>query len=508
MTRLTRLFSTRRFFAFNLALVSLIVGFTAATFLNFSCASQIPGDGSSVYAQDASASTASLQPLLNLQSSFRQVADAVLPVVVTIDVKQVRTVTMPSSPFDFRNPRDQGDRELEIPSTGSGIIIRQTGDTVYVATNNHVVADANTIEVVLQDGSKHEAALVGRDERTDLALVSFSSKERLPVATLGDSDALHVGDWVLAVGSPFGFESTVTAGIISATGRKPVSGTVITADFTDYLQTDAAINPGNSGGALVNIRGEVIGINSWIASRTGAYAGLGFAVPINKAKRTIDDFIQHGKAIYGWLGVQITEPTTYPGLAEDLRVEEGRGAFVQSVFRKSPADNSGILPGDVVVRIGNDDVRDSGHLTQIVGTLPPGTVLDFTVIRAGREQTLRVKLEQRDTEKNIQGARGDVWPGVAGFPATAEVNATLQGLGMNIELSLPPDNKGYIVAYVEPGSPAALAGVQSFDIITAINGSALGGAREFYEVLNGSRARSLELTVWRNGEETTLTMER
>ena len=516
MKRITRLFSSGRLFAFNLALVSLIVGFAAASLLSFSCSTGIPGEGNTVYAQDSTVSTAAVQPLLDLQNSFREVARIALPVVVKIDVKEVRTVTVPSSPFDFFNPAPRGQnppqqREQEIPSTGSGVIVRQDGDTVYVATNNHVVAGANTIEIVLFDGRSFDAELVGRDERTDLAVVSFQSKERLPVIRLGDSEALQVGDWVLAVGSPFGFESTVTAGIVSATGRRPGAGTSITTDFTDYIQTDAAINPGNSGGALVNLRGELIGINTWIASQTGGYAGLGFAVPVNKAKKAIDDFIEHGQAIYGWLGVQIIEPANYPGLAEDLGVPEDAGAMVQSIFRKSPADTSGIRPGDVVIRIGDEEIRDSSHLTQIVGGRPPGTVLDFTVIRAGREQTLRVKLDKRESEANISNARATVWPGVVGFPVRADTNETLKSMGMDGDLDLPPSSEGYIVAFVERDSPMAAAGVLPFDIITAVGDEPIKGAQSFYGVLGDARSRarsrSIELTVRRGGEEVSLTVE-
>ena len=265
---MSRLFGSKRFFVINLALVSMIVGFVLATLLNFSCTDTKSGEsGPTVYAQDSSQADKEIGSLESFQYSFRQVAGQALPVVVEINVVEVVRQTGPGfdSPWEFffgPSPR-QGEDEEEFrqPGLGSGVIVQRDGKKAYVVTNNHVVGSADEISVRLHDGREYEARIVGKDPRTDLSLVVFETNEEVPVARLGDSDSLQVGDWALAVGNPFGFESTVTAGIISALGRRPERGTQI-ASFTDYIQTDAAINPGNSGGPLVDLDGRVIGINS------------------------------------------------------------------------------------------------------------------------------------------------------------------------------------------------------------------------------------------------------
>ncbi|MEW5814884.1 MAG: trypsin-like peptidase domain-containing protein, partial [Spirochaetota bacterium] len=247
-----------------------------------------------------------------LQNSFREIAAKVLPVVVEVDVVDVLKQNAPqfSSPFDFffspRQDENQNPQEREYKryGLGSGVMIRKIGDKVYVLTNNHVVGQAEEIKVKLEDRRQFKAKIVGKDEKKDLALIVFETKENVPIAEMGDSSRLKVGDWVLAVGNPLGFESTVTAGIVSAVGRKSQLGSDV-ATFTDYIQTDAAINQGNSGGALVNLAGQVVGLNTWIASPSGGSIGIGFAIPINNAKKAIEDFISQGRIEYGWLGINI-----------------------------------------------------------------------------------------------------------------------------------------------------------------------------------------------------------
>ena len=229
----------------------------------------------------------------SFQQQFRTVASQTLPVVVEVNVVNRVTQRVGDSPLDFffGNPRGgQQEREFEQPGMGSGVIVARDGTAVYVLTNHHVAGEADEIELVLSDGRSFEAEIVGSDALMDLALVTFETREEVPIAPLGDSSALMAGDWVFAVGNPLGFESTVTSGIISAVGRRPAVGSQISG-LTDYIQTDAAINQGNSGGALVNLAGEVVGVNTWIASQSGGSIGLGFAIPINNAKRAIDEFI-------------------------------------------------------------------------------------------------------------------------------------------------------------------------------------------------------------------------
>ncbi|TVR30930.1 MAG: Do family serine endopeptidase [Spirochaetaceae bacterium] len=411
--------------------------------------------------------------------SFRGVAQEVLPVVVEVNTVEVIRQTVPRfpSPWDFfgpRQPQQPEEREFRRPGLGSGVIVRRDGSTVYVLTNNHVVGDAREIGLKLYDGREYEAEIVGKDSRTDLALVRFETRDEVPIARLGDSDSLYVGDWVLAVGNPLGFESTVTAGIVSALGRRPQPGSPI-AGFTDYIQTDASINPGNSGGALADVHGNIVGINTWIASRSGGSVGLGFAIPINNARRAIDDFIEQGRIVYGWLGVSIQDvrPQSMPGLAADLGIEAQDGALVINVHRDSPAARGGIRPGDFVTRIDNRPVSDSTEMTRIVGNIAPGRRADFAIIRAGRQQTLSVTLDRRGTEDEVAAPSG-MWPGMAIVPLTESMREARE-----IDEAI----EGVLVASVLQDGPAAISGIRNGDVVTQVNGTLVHSARDFYRAL-------------------------
>ena len=427
--------------------------------------------------------------------SFREVAAEVLPTVVEINTVEVVRRSTPRfrSPFDFffgpRPGPGTEEQEFRRPGLGSGVIVRQDGRDVYVLTNNHVVGDATEISVRLSDGREFDADLVGKDSRTDLALVTFATREDVPIARLGDSDSLYVGDWVLAIGNPLGFESTVTAGIVSALGREPQPGSPI-AGFTDYIQTDASINPGNSGGALVNLSGEVVGINTWIASRGGGSVGLGFAIPANNARRAVDDFIAEGRIVYGWLGVSIEDPTDarLPGVASSLGVEGRDGALVLNVHRDSPATRAGIRPGDYIVSVDGRPVADSQALTRIVGNLPPGRRTEFRVIRQGAEQVLSVRLEQRGTEEEVGGA-DNLWPGIAAIALTADIRERGE---------IPDEVDGVLAAAVVSDSPADQAGLRRGDIITMVNRVSVDTVAGFYEALNEIEG-TVDIRVYREG---------
>ncbi|HUI72613.1 MAG TPA: trypsin-like peptidase domain-containing protein, partial [Spirochaetia bacterium] len=361
--------------------------------------------------------------LETIQYSFREVAKKVLPVVVEIDVTEVvKQQTPMQSPFDwfFNQPPGGGrggERQFRRSGLGSGILVKKGGGTYYVLTNNHVVDSATNISVKLSDQRVFKAKVVGTDPRKDLAVVSFDSRDSVPVADLGDSNDIQVGDIVLAVGNPLGFENTITMGIVSALGRRGPSGQV--AQNTDYIQTDAAINQGNSGGALVNVKGEVVGINTWIAAPTGGNVGLGFAIPVNNAKKAIDDFISKGKVEYGWLGVmpddiQAADPNndSYPGVARDLSVAGVKGTLVINVYRNSPADKSGMLPGDYITRVNGQDIPDRDHLIQAVGDLPAGRSYDFEIIRYGEKVRLPIRLGVRPDDTSEVTSYKYLWPGV------------------------------------------------------------------------------------------------
>ncbi len=431
-------------------------------------------------------SLASAQPLAGAdveileayQANLRDVAGVTLPVVVELEVVErveVPVRNMPS-PFEFffgrpdGNERDDEPRRFEQRGIGSGIIVRRDGDTIYVLTNDHVAGDADRIRLRLYDGREFTGTLVGADPNKDLALVSFETDEEIPIAVLGDSDEVQVGDLVMAVGNPLGFESTVTSGMVSAIGREAPRVNNQTM-LTDYIQTDAAINRGNSGGALVNIRGEVVGINTWIASQTGGSIGLGFAIPVNNAKRAIDQFISSGRVEYGWLGVNMADPPESP--SDSLRESYG-GAFVFSVFDGSPAEEAGILPGDVITRVNRTDIDDSNDLLQAVSDLEPGTRARFTVNRYGRPRTITVSAGTRpERGSELSG----LWPGLSVVEISDEIRE-------NMDLSARDGD--IIIGRITPESPAAVAGLRSGDIVTRVNGESVETLADFYRAMNES----------------------
>jgi serine protease Do len=439
--------------------------------------------------------------LQSIQSAFRQVAQKVLPVVVEIDVTEVIKQRLPQLelPFDwfFGQPQPNGgERSFRQSGLGSGILVRKIGNVVYVLTNNHVVKDATDVSVKLNDGRIYKAKVVGKDPRKDVALVSFETGDTVSLADLGDSNSLEVGDIVFAVGNPLGFASSVTMGIVSALGRQAPSGDVAT--YTDYIQTDAPINQGNSGGALVNIRGQVIGMNTWIAAPSGGNVGLGFAIPINNARRPVDDFIARGRVEYGWLGVQIGDiQDSGPSLsvAGDLKVEGAKGAFIWNLYKGSPADKAGLLPGDFVTKVNGKNIHDSGELTQIIGALHAGELQEFTVVRYGSPLTIQVTIGRRDDQDKVAQPK-NLWPGLTAFPLTEEVRQ---------DQSIPRGVRGVIVADIsDQNTPAAVAGIQAGDIITTINGRSVSTMMEYYKALNDASRRTVSFRILRDGKDITI----
>ncbi len=428
-----------------------------------------------------------------LQNAFRDVSEEVLPVVVELQTVNV-VETRPSNSYQFFfgwpfGNREQNDEEtpqppeFRQPGLGSGVLVEKRRNTYYVLTNNHVIEEADEIKVVLNDGREYDADLVGGDALKDLALVKFTTREDLPLAKLGNSDDLFVGEWVLAIGNPYGFESTVTSGIVSAIGRNGVAG----QGFTDYIQTDAAINQGNSGGALVNLDGEVVGINTWIASRSGGNVGLGFAIPIDNAKSAITDFIERGSVQYGWLGVNMGDPS--PMLLEDMNLEGRSGAFVFNVYKDSPAMDAGVRPGDLIVSVGGRDIADSNGLTRAVATLEPGSRSRFDVIRDGRELALDVRLGTRDPEVSARD-RQDVWPGFTVATLTPELRQ---------RLDLPRNAGNIIIGAVTERSPAAVTGLKGGDVIKSVNGQNVRDLKDFYRRINDQDR--MEIVILRQGYE-------
>jgi len=498
MSLLKRLYS-RNFFVLNLVLVGAIFGFALA-FAGFSFGAH---HGQAVRAESpaplASASSGSaIASALAVQDAFRSIADNVLPAIVELDVTE-NVAPQQASPSDqmpfrffFGQPQDNGNGQppgdMQTKGLGSGIIVRRDGNTVYVLTNNHVAGDATSITAVLSDGREFKAQLVGHDDRLDLALVKFETSDKnITIATLGDSSALHVGDWAIAIGSPFGYVSSMTVGIVSALGRSGGPD----GNISDFIQTDASINKGNSGGALVNIKGEVVGINTWIASPTGTSVGLGFSIPINNAKKAIDDFITMKHIEYGWLGVSLRELDH--ATATDLGVDGQKGAFVAHVFNGSPAAKAGFLPGDYIVGIGGQDVKDQADVVRVVGDLSVGKNAGFRVIRDGTTIELTAHIEARDPK--IAANDGNLFPGID------VISLDSQDLDQS---KMPKGVAGVFVANVVPKSMASVAGLNPGDIITAMNGAGVKNVRDFYRQLNNPKAKNISITVNRDGQSVTL----
>lgn len=492
----TRKLYSRNFFIANLVILGIVIGFALAFMFRAQPQAGVAASLPVVQAESPAMvpgpdTEAALAQAEAVQNAFRYIAKSVLPAVVEIDVieggqKTTDKNQTPQFPFDFFFGPDSSPEQYPQEGLGSGVIVRRTGKTVYVLTNHHVAGNATKITVKLSDGREYDAKLVGTDERKDIALVKFETDDAdIVIARLGDSSKLQVGDWAIALGSPFGYVSSVTTGIISALGRRGGPE----GNINDFIQTDAAINKGNSGGALANIRGEVIGINTWIASPTGGSVGLGFAIPINNVKEAIDDFIAHGSIKYGWLGVSLSEIAKDKASAKELGIEGKKGALVGHVFIDGPADKAGILPGDFITAVNGKAVETTEDLVRLVGDLKAGTTARFDLIRRGSPLTISAKIDLRD--KNIAGNNANIFPG-----------ATLISLKSDsvTKKDLPAGIKGALIVDVLARSPAASMGLRAGDIVTRINGKPVSDLREFYEVLAKERHNRLVFTVNRDGQ--------
>ncbi len=348
---------------------------------------------------------------------------------------------------------------------GSGFIISGDG---YILTNAHVVDNATEVSVRLTDRREYSATVVGVDERTDVAVLKIEA-EGLPMVRLGDPDSVKVGEWVVAIGSPFGFDNSVTAGIVSAKARSLPGDSL-----TPFIQTDVAVNPGNSGGPLFNLQGEVVGINSQIYSRTGGYQGVSFAIPIDLAVHVKDQLVATGRVERGKIGVTIQEVNQ--ALADSFGLERPRGALVSSVESKGPADDAGMKPGDVILAVGGEPVERSGEVPSIVAAIKPGTKTEITIWRDRKERTLEVKVGELETEQ-VAAARDD------GGSEGGRLGLAVRPLDP-VERQ-QADTEGTLLV-LDVDGPAALAGVEPGDIVIAVNGRAVNSARELRAEVEGS----------------------
>ncbi|HUI35549.1 MAG TPA: DegQ family serine endoprotease [Stellaceae bacterium] len=417
------------------------------------------------------------------QQSFAPLVKRVLPAVVNISVTEAANPDQMSeqlpqqfrgSPFDdmLRRFFDQqqgedqpyshrfgDDAETKQIALGSGFIIDPEG---HIVTNNHVVGDASKVEVTLQDGTKYTAKIIGRDKRSDLAVLKIDADKPLPYVTFGDSDRAEIGDWVVAVGNPFGLGGTVTAGVVSARGRDIHAG-----GFDDFLQIDAPINRGNSGGPTFDLNGNVIGINTAIYSPNGGSVGIGFAVPSNAAQKIVAALEAHGKVERGWLGVQIQEVT--PAIASSLGLGNARGALVAVVSPNSPGAKAGLKQGDVILAFNGTGVAKLHDLPRAVAAAAPGSAATLTLWRDGHETTVDVSVGEMPDNPQVAAAGQDNQPGddthadAMGMHLSSLTNAVRQ------ELHLGHEVNGVLITRVDNGSVADNLGLSRGDIIVSIN---------------------------------------
>jgi serine protease Do len=419
--------------------------------------------------------------------SFTGIAKKAIPTVVFIKVEKSIETGRPGRPFEFNNPFDQFNeeffrrffgpqfprqerpREYKQMGMGSGFIFSDEG---YIFTNHHVVGDADKITVRLADGREFDAKVSGSDPKSDLAIIKIDGVEDLPVLPLGNSDDLEVGEWVMAVGNPFGLSHTLTVGVVSAKGRTTVGIT----DYEDFIQTDAAINPGNSGGPLINLKGEAIGINSAIFSKSGGYMGIGFAIPINMVKNIKDQLITHGEVSRGYLGVGIQDLDK--DLVESFGLSGTEGVLVAEVAKDSPAAKAGIRQGDVIVEFNGNKVKDVGQFRNMVSLTLPETKVKLTVITDGKKKVLTATLEALDKAQISRAVESKIMNKL-GFTVQDLSKEMANRFGYNTL-------QGVLISQVVPGSPAHLAGIQPGLLILEVNRRKVKNAKDFNTALADS----------------------
>jgi serine protease Do len=500
-----------------LTISGLVVGVVAAVAAAMLLAAPAKGAAPS---ETAPAVQAALPSADALSSAFERVADQASPAVVFIEVEK-EMKGMPASFFgpgtEQGDPGDffrhfffgpgqgfgpqsgpgfgpQGGQERGMPhgmpmpmGQGSGFVISPDG---YIVTNHHVVGDADHVRVTLSDGRKFDAKLAGSDPETEIALIKVDATG-LPTIPLGDSDQLRVGEWVLAIGSPFGLEHSVTSGIVSARGR----GNVGIVDYADFIQTDAAINPGNSGGPLLNMKGEVIGMNTAIVSRTGGSNGVGFAIPVNMIKYISDQLRNHGTIARGYLGISIQNLT--PDLAKWFGLEEGHGVLVADVAKDSPAERAGLKRDDVIVEFNGQPVQEAGSFRSRVATTAPGVAVEMAIMRDGKRVTKTIDIGTlpgehvaMNTGPQEQAERTDV--GLAVQPLTDDLAKRLGYEGEH----------GVVVSEVTPGSEAARAGIREGDLIKEVNRQEVDNPRDFQQALKKGDKAHTALLLLQEGQGT------
>ena len=450
------------------------------------------------YAAESMVSKEAIEMLSKTNQAITEVAATVKPSVVNIASTKTLKHSGSMSPF-FQDPffkRFFGDkfgfsekpRKYKQSGLGSGVIVRKEG---FILTNNHVIKDADEIKVTLHDKREFKGKVIGTDQKTDLAVIRVEADD-LPEIRLGDSDELKVGETVLAIGNPFGLNATVTSGIVSAKGRANVG----IADYEDFIQTDAPINPGNSGGALVNIRGELIGINTAIFSTTGGYQGIGFAIPSNMAKVVMENLIEKGKVVRGWLGVTIQ--TLTPELAEQFNLHDTKGVLVGDVSDGGPAEKAGIQRGDVIAEYNGEKVDNVSTLRNVVAETPPDKEIGITIIRDEKRQTIRVMISEMPSDmEQLAGTFDNVLQGVH----VKNITPSARG-----SLTIPERIQGVIVTDIDADSPARRVLAKN-DIIIEINKKKITNSDDYRNVASRIKsAQDVLILLYRKGSVLYITL--
>jgi serine protease Do len=420
---------------------------------------------------------------------FVALAAKLSPAVVNIsaDQRNEDTADQSSPPDDESDPFGRfgqpfGDYGLAHPhSLGSGFIINRGG---YILTNAHVIEGAEQIVVTLKDGRQFTARLVGRDTKTDVALVKINASGNLPVAPLGDSDQVQVGQWVMAIGNPFGFDHSVTAGIVSAKGR------FIPGNYDDFIQTDASINPGNSGGPLISLNGAVVGVNSAIYTRSGLNIGIGFAIPVNLVKEELPQLSARGKVIRGWLGIYIEQVSGQA--ARQAKMAEPHGAMITEVLASGPAAVAGLRRGDIIIEFDHREVRDSQQLPLLVGAVPIGQTVQIKILRRGLTSEVPITVVRSDEEKV---ARASLQQEAFGL----KLEDLTPGLAQELDLS---DTRGLVVSAIRPGSAAESSGLRVRDVILEVNHKPIDGLSSYDQAIKSGKHGTIDLLLVRRDKGT------
>jgi serine protease Do len=470
----------------NISVLSVLIGSAL-------CLLAGAGIGGTIDNRQAAGSTVPLAaPAENSRNlpSFVELAKRVGPSVVNVSTTQVRKMAQDvPSPFGPGDPRNDllerffGGRIPRGPQqrqgVGSGFIIDSNGT---ILTNYHVVGEAQKISVTLSDGKSYDAKVIGKDQKTDIAVIKIDADREVPAVTLGNSDHLEVGEWVVAIGNPFGLDHTVTSGIVSAKGRQIGAG-----PYDNFIQTDASINPGNSGGPLLNLRGEVVGINTAIFSQTGGNIGIGFAIPTNSVKDLLPQLKEKGRVVRGYLGTTVQKIT--PEIANSLGLKENGGALVADVVQGSPAEKAGIKTGDIIVEFDRKAIKDSSDLPPVVARITPGTTVQLKVMREGKQVSLPITVgELQDNE--IVASSEETELGLTAQPVTPDI---AQSLGLERA-------EGLVISSVKPGSAAEEAGLRSGDVITQVNRRPVKNIEEYNREIARSEKGKPVLFLVRRGQ--------